>query len=155
MIQPGRVDSVAVLRGSPLFKGVPDSILGEVAQHFYPVAARRGHFLCTEGESGNDMFILRGVVVATHQTHRFERLATLEPGDAFGMCALIQSDCRRIASCICREQMVGLSMGRITWAELICRNDTVGSVLRTAIIRALADQLAYANAQFSLFDMRR
>lgn len=159
MLYPGRVDSVAVLRGSPLFKGVPESILVDVAQHFYPVAARSGHFLCTEGESGNDMFILRDglvdVIVATQQSDRFERLATLEQGDAFGMGALLQNNYPRMASCICREQVVGLSMGRITWAELICRNDMVGSVLRGAMIRALGDQLAYANAQLSLLDMQR
>ncbi len=159
MVYPGRVDSVAVLKGSPLFKGVPESILADVAKHFYPVAARQGHFLCTEGESGNDMFILRDglvdVVVATQQTDRVEQLATLQAGDAFGMCALLQSDYPRMASCICREKVVGLSMGRITWTELICRNDMTGSVLRGAMIRALADQLAYANAQLSLLDMQR
>jgi len=41
------------------------------------------------------------------------------------------------------------------WAEVIPYPDIVGSVIRVAMIRALADSLSYANAQLSMLDMQR
>lgn len=158
IVHPGRMDGPAVLRSSPLFHGVPDETLVEVARHFAPVGARRGHFLCTEGETGDDWFVLASgevdVVVSTGED-RVERLATLKPGAAFGMCALLQPEHPRMASCVVREKVTGLAMGRLTFAELAPRNDAVGSVLRIAMIRAMTDQLAYANAQLAKLDGER
>lgn len=158
VMSAGRVDGAAVLAKSPLFHAVPDVLLQHVAEHFVPMACRRGHFLCTEGEEGNDMFIVASglvdVVVAT-QGGRMELLSTLEAGDAFGMCSLIQTQHPRMASCIAREKTVCLALGKMKWAEVIPYPDIVGSVIRVAMIRALADSLSYANAQLSMLDMQR
>ena len=158
IIYPGRMDGVAVLKQSKLFQGVPDDLLGALAREFHPVGARRGHFLCTEGERGNDMFVLASgevdVIVDTSDD-RVEQLATLKAGDAFGMCALVQPQNPRMASCVARTKVSGLSMGRMTFAGLIARNDGVGAVLRIALIRAMADQLAYANAMLAMLDGER
>ncbi len=158
VMSTGRIDGTAVLGKSPLFKAVPDVLLEEVAKHFIPMGCRRGHFLCTEGEEGNDMFIVASglvdVVVATHGG-KMELLATLEAGDAFGMCSLIQSQHPRMASCIAREKTTCLALGKMKWAEIIPYPDIVGSVVRVAMIRALSDSLSYANAQLSMLDMRR
>lgn len=155
---PGWVDGAGILASSPLFAGVSREILEEVASHFHPVRARRGQFLCMQGETGNDMFVLGSglvqVIVAV-DGDRVEQLATLEAGEAFGMGALLQPDQQRMASCVAAEKVVALSMGRIRWAEIISRADIVGSVMRVAMIRSLADQLAYANGQLSQLDIRR
>ncbi len=155
---PGAIDGAKVLGGTPLFEDVEPKVLEEVASHFFPVAARRGHFLCTEGETGNDMFVIASgivdVIVAT-QGDKVEQVAALEEGEAFGMCALVQPAQPRMASCVVREKMTGLSMGKITWAEQANRYDKVGSALRVAMIRSLGDQLAYANAQLMLLDMQQ
>jgi CRP/FNR family transcriptional regulator len=157
MMYPGDIDGAAVLGKTVLFDDVEPKVLQEVASHFFPVAARRGHFLCTEGETGNDMFVLASgvvdVIVAT-QGDKVEQVAALEAGEAFGMCALVQPSQPRMASCVVREKMTGLSMGKITWAEQANRYDKVGSALRVAMIRSLGDQLAYANAQLNLLDMQ-
>ena len=156
LMYPGAIDGPSVLGQTDLFDGVEPKVLAEVASHFFPVAARRGHFLCTEGETGNDMFILASglvdVVVAT-SGDKVEKVAALEAGEAFGMCALVQPDQPRMASVVVREKMTGLSMGKITWAEQANRYDKVGSALRVAMIRSLGDQLAYANAQLMMLDM--
>lgn len=158
LANPGRVDRVAALGHSRLFKGVTDEVLGQVAEYLNPCAARTGHFLCTEGDVGQEMFLLVSgsveVIVST-QTGRMEHLATLKAGDAFGMCALLQVSQPRMASCVARERSVLLSLDRMTFAELVPRNDFVGSVFRVALIRALARQLPYANAQLGELDENR
>ena len=158
IMYPGKLDGVAILKQSSLFRGVPDDLLGSLAKHFHPVGARRGHFLCTEGDRGDDMYILASgevdVIVDTAED-RVEQLATLKAGDAFGMCALVQPANPRMASCVARTKVTGLSMGRMTFAGLIPRNDGVGAVLRIALIRAMADQLAYANSMLAMLDSQR
>lgn len=155
---PGRIDGAKVLAQSSLFQGVPENLLAALAKHFAPVGGRRGHFLCTEGDRGDDMFVLAtgevDVIVDTSDD-RVERLATLRPGDAFGMCALLQPENPRMASCVARTRVTGLSMGRMTFAEVIGRNDPVGAVLRIALIRSMADQLAYANEMLAMLDSER
>lgn len=149
---PARVDGPAVLAKSPLFAGARPEVLAEVAATFTPVGASKGHFLCTEGEQGDEMYLIAtglvDVLVATHGD-KVEVVATLEPGEAFGMCTLVQPGQPRMASCVVKDRMTALSMDKLKWAETATRGDLVGSVLRVAMIRALADQLAYANAQLA------
>jgi CRP-like cAMP-binding protein len=157
-IVPGRVDAVGVLRSSPLFKGFSDEVLAEVAKEFSPVGFGRGHFVITEGENGNEMYIVASgliEVVVAAKGDKVEPLAGLEAGEAFGMCALVQERHTRMASCIAREKSVCLSMDRIRFAEVIHRADLVGSAMRVAMIRALVDQLAYANGQLALLEMKK
>ena len=155
---PGRVDAVGVLKSSPLFVGAQEDDLVALAREFYPVGVRRGHFMITQGEIGNEMYIVASglvdVVVAA-RGDKVEPLANLEPGEAFGMCALVQQEHTRMASCIAREKSVCLSMDKIKFAEVIHRLDGAGSLLRIAMIRALIDQLAYANGQLALLEMKQ
>lgn len=155
IFHPGRIDGAEVLAASPLFRGVPHAILKGLAKHFHPVGARTGHFLCTEGDSGDDMYILASgevdVIVDTADDG-VERLATLRAGDAFGMCALLQPQNPRMASVVAKTRATGLSMGRLTFSDVVRRNDPVGAVLRIAMIRAMTDQLAYANEMLALLD---
>lgn len=157
-VSAARVDGAAVLAKSPLFAGAKPEVLAQVAACFTPIAAPRGHFLCTEGEPGDEMYLVADgrvdVLVATRED-RVEPVATLEAGGAFGMCALVQPGQPRMASCVVRERVTALSMDRLRWAETAPRGDLVGSVLRVAMIRALADQLAYANAQLARLDLAR
>ncbi len=155
---PGRVDAVKVLRQSPLFAGFADEVLALVAEQFDAVGFRRGHFVITEGEIGNEMYIVADgliEVVVAARGDKVEPLAALEPGEAFGMCALLQERHRRMASCITREPSVCLSMGKIRFAEVIHRADEVGSAMRVAMIRAIIDQLAYANGQLALLEIQQ
>lgn len=154
---PAQVEGAETLARSRLFAGVPRPVLEEVAAHFHPVAVRRGAFLCTQGETGNDMFVIgEGLVevIASVGGERVQHLATLEVGDAFGMGALVMPEQHRRASCVAAERVVALSMDRIAWAEVISGANPVGSAMRVAMIRALADQLAHANGKLSMLDPR-
>jgi CRP-like cAMP-binding protein len=94
------------------------------------------------------------VLVATAKD-RVEPVAVLGPGDAFGMCALVQPGQPRMASCLAKEKITALSLDKLGWAETATRNDLVGSVLRVAMIRALSDQLGYANAQLAKLEVQK
>lgn len=155
---PGRVDAVGVLRSSPLFADIPEADLAQLASEFYPVGFRRGHFVITEGEAGNEMYVVASgliEVMVAARGDRLEPLASLEAGEAFGMCALVQERHMRMASCIAREKSVCLSMDRIKFAEVIHRADGSGSALRVGMIRALTDQLAYANGQLAMLELKK
>jgi len=149
---PGPIDGAAVLAQSPLFAGASPTLLAEVARLFVPYGARTGHFLITEGDPGNEMFLMASgsvdVLVATGKD-RVQPVATLHPGEAFGFCSLVQPDQPRMASCVAKEKVTALSMDKMRWAEVAHRGDIHGSVLRVAMIRALADQLAFANVQLT------
>jgi CRP-like cAMP-binding protein len=149
---PGPIDGASVLAQSPLFAGASPTLLAEVAALFTPYGARTGHFLITEGDPGNEMFMLASgtvdVLVAT-SSDRVQPVATLRAGDAFGFCSLVQPDQPRMASCVAKEKVTALSMNKLRWAEVATRGDLHGSVLRVAMIRALADQLAFANVQLT------
>jgi CRP-like cAMP-binding protein len=152
---PGTIDGAEVLARSPLFAGASADVLGVVAQLFVPVGARTGHFLITEGDAGDEMYIVASgsvdVLVAT-QGDRVQPVATLEAGEAFGFCSLVQPGQPRMASCVAREKLTALSMDKLRWAEAANRGDVYGSVLRVAMIRALAEQLSYANTQLTRLD---
>jgi CRP-like cAMP-binding protein len=152
------VDASSVLQKSALFSGVPRDLLEPVAARMDARQYRAGHFLCTEGEVGQEMFVICSGevdVVCQTQLGGFEKMATLRSGDAFGMCSLVQPDLPRMASCIARDKVVALSLESLQWAEVIHGRDWVGSILRVAMIRALAESLAYANAQLAGLDAKQ
>jgi CRP-like cAMP-binding protein len=156
--RPVRADGGSILQMSRLFAGVPRDLLDPVAARMSALAWSPGAVMCKEGEPGTEMFLIATgeVEVVCHTTGaNVERLATLGPGDAFGMCSLLQPDQPRMATAVAKSKVVALSLGSIEWAGLIHGGDWVGSILRVAMIRALAESLAYANAQIALLDFQR
>ena len=156
LTRSGRLDRAQTLAAMDLFAGVEAEVLEELGQHFTPVTAGRGHFLCAEGEPGNEMYVMAtGALDVLVQTHsgRVERVAELGPGTAVGMCSLMEEQHPRMASVVVKEAMTGLAMDRITWAAASHRFDPVGSALRVAMIRALGRQLAVANAELTMHDL--
>ncbi|MBA2319711.1 MAG: cyclic nucleotide-binding domain-containing protein [Deltaproteobacteria bacterium] len=157
-ITSARVNGGEVLEYSALFAGVPRALLDEVASHMEACTYPVGTTLCTEGEAGTEMFLIASgevEVICQTQLGNVEKLATLGPGDAFGMCSLLQPEQLRMASAVATTKVVALTLDAIAGAELIHGHGWVGSVLRAAMIRALAESVAYANAQITLLDLQR
>ncbi len=155
-VAPVKIDAAAVLQKSRLFDGVPRELLEPVAQRMEALQFRAGHMLCTEGEAGDEMFIIAsGTVDVVCQTQMggVESLASLGPGDATGMCSLVQPDKARMASCVARDKVVALSLSQLQWASLVHGADWVGSILRVAMIRALAESIESANTQLAELDV--
>lgn len=151
------VDPVEVLQRVPFFVDAPEEALLEIAGRVTAQAYAAGSFLCTEGTIGQEMYLLvdgAAEVIITTEGDRVEQLATLEPGDAFGMIALLDSR-PRMASVVSREQVVVLVLGLTDWQDLVAADTPGGSAMRVAMIRSVSDQLAYANAQLSQLDIER
>jgi CRP-like cAMP-binding protein len=114
-----------------------------------------GHFLCTEGERGDAMFVLAegevDVIVATDE-ETVEPLATMHAGQAFGQGALVDNR-PRTASCVARTNVTVLALDRPTWKVVSVESSPAGTSLRTSMIRSLSRQLSYANAQLSMLDL--
>jgi CRP/FNR family transcriptional regulator, cyclic AMP receptor protein len=153
----GYVDALAILEKSKLFEGAPIGALDDVSRRMEPRRFNPGEVLCRQGSRGDDLYILADgeveVTISTDEGHG-EVVATLGAGDVFGMASLLQ-DRPRIASCIARAPVLALRMERAQCLDLVLADIRAGSVLRTAMIRALADQLAYANAQFAQLSLER
>jgi len=150
-----KVDVADVLSRSRLFKGVDPRTLQGVASAFTAQAWGPGQFLCTEGERGEEMYLvvdgLVDVLVAT-RGEKVEPVATLDEGDIFGMAGLVDNR-PRSASCVSRNDVVVLELDRTGWARTVARSDAAGQVLRVAMIRSLAEQLAFANGQLALVEL--
>jgi CRP/FNR family cyclic AMP-dependent transcriptional regulator len=147
-----RVDVVEALAQSALFAGAPIDALRPIAAACRALRLPDGTRLCEEGGGGDEMFVVvSGEVEVTRRTRagREQPLSLLRHGDAFGVCALVQPDEPRSASCVARGTVVVLTLGPVAWAELVHRADAAGSALRVALIRSMARSLAYANAQLA------
>lgn len=85
------VDSAA-LASVPLFAGLSDDQLRELAKWFQERSASEGVQLCCEGAHGYSFFVLTDGNATV--TAKGERLAALEPGDFFGEIALLGDSSR-------------------------------------------------------------
>jgi len=151
------VDIAAVLRKVPFFVDAPDEALAEVAECMTVAGYASGSFLCTEGTIGQEMYILaEGLVevIISTEGDRVEQLATLEPGDAFGMIALLDSR-PRMASVVAKEPVTVLVLRLEQWQDLVASFSPGGSAMRVAMIRCVSDQLAFANAQLTQLEIVR
>lgn len=148
------VERDQALRASELFGDVPDEALLFIARRMSARAFSAGHFLCTEGEPGEQMYLIVSgqieVVVAVEGS-RVQRLATLRAGAAFGLLALAQ-DRPRMASCIARTKVVVLCLSRDDWDALAQGPFLDASAFRRAMLRALSQQLTVANDQLASFE---
>jgi hypothetical protein len=54
---------------------------------------------------------------------------------------------------VCRDEVVVLVLDHAGWEANVDRADRAGQALRLAMIRSLAEQLAYANGQLALLDL--
>ncbi len=154
---PADVDPLRTLVNSRFFEGTPASALVPIAERFVPRVYAPGEMLCRQGAAGDAVYLLVDgavEVVVSSAGGESGQLAVLEPGDVFGMAPLLE-DRPRMASCVALEKTTVLRMSRLDGRDLSRLENRTGSSFRTAIIRALGDQVAFANAQLALRHMTR
>ena len=81
------------LRGIPVFAGVEDAALSELAAGITETTFKAGELVFREKESGSEMFVIQSgrVAVIKHLGQAREtNLATLGPRDFFGEMAIIE-----------------------------------------------------------------
>ncbi|MFT6146956.1 MAG: CRP-like cAMP-binding protein [Myxococcota bacterium] len=144
-----------ILGQAPFFHKSAEGALDSLAKSMVGVEFSPGEFVCREGDSGDEMFIVaEGLLEVFINTgdDRVEPLASLEPGDAFGMLALFHNR-PRMASCVARTNVACLALSKDRWSGVVGAHSPAGSALRGALIRCLSDQLAFANARLSQLDL--
>jgi CRP-like cAMP-binding protein len=151
------VDKKGTLASSIVFQGVSDAALTELAGQMSAAKFANGHFICTQGEYGREVYVLVSglveVMIALDE-EKVEALAQLSAGDVFGMGSVLD-DHPRMASCVARGEVICLTIDQVTFNKEKALNTPAGSALRTALIRSLIDQLAYANGQLALLDFEK
>lgn len=157
-VVPRSVNPQQVLDDSPLFAGERHAFVSRIAMAFRQEAFPAGTFICTQGESGDAMYVIAqghvevAVAMASEKggaadAERIHRLASLGPGDAFGLTGL-HPERPRMASCVAVDQVDVLALDREVW-EAHCReSNQVASTLRRATIRAFAQHLEGAGQAF-------
>lgn len=160
--RPSVEGRAVVLAKSPLFADAPEHALSALAEHFRPTGTSRGQTLCEEGQEGNELFVLASGSVdllaragSGTALERVETVASLGPGDAFGISALVRPGDVHRSTALARSRVTALALHKLQWAELGARGDLVGSVLRVALVRALIDQLDFVNETFAAKDPAR
>jgi CRP-like cAMP-binding protein len=144
------IDPASVLQQSSLFSWADGSVLQRIGECFTAERFEKEHVLCRQGEDSDRMWIVAeghvDVVLMTGP-ERAERIATLEPGEAFGD-ATMPMGAARTASCVSHEDGIALVLERDKYLELFSVDDEVGSVFRQGMVRNLVKQVLAAQERF-------
>src|SRR5690606_880734 len=76
-----------VLRQAPLFSGLDDEVAGALESSMSPVSLRRGEILFSEGDDGDQLYVVTEGKIKLGRTSpdgRENLLAILGPGQMFG-----------------------------------------------------------------------
>lgn len=134
------------------FPGLPETLLGELAQkvreHTYPI----GTILCKEGEVEDVFYIINSgrVVVSKFLDGETSRILTYQgPGEFFGELALIH-DAQRAATVVTLEETTVFELSKKEFLAFLESSPT----MVVTIMRAVASRLRDAD-QRSITDLRR
>jgi len=136
-----------VLRRVPLFSGLPEPVLEQLASRSRPRELAKDELLFAEGEAGDALFVLvSGSLTVFRAASSGERaaLSVLEPAAVLGEVALLDG-APRSASVAAHEPSQVLSLGRATFLELLrTQPDMVEPLLQQlgATVRRATEQAA-------------
>lgn len=143
-----------VLARVPLFSHLEPVERAKIAEHFSPVSFRKGTTIISEGESGEEMFVIKtgqvgvyttlveeegGVSVIKTDQERLH-LATLGEGDFFGEQALLTNE-PRSATIIAISDVHALKFTRHDLGMVIKQYPRVGALLQKYNQKRIADTL--------------
>ncbi len=127
-------DFIAHLSETPLFSTLSRRELNLVAKRAEDVQVAAGKVLCSEGEMGNQYFVILSGTARV--TRRGRKVATLSKGDGFGELSLLDKH-PRDATVTAETQMEVVVLGQREFAGLI---DDVPGFARK-LLAALAGRL--------------
>lgn len=133
---------LALLRKVPLFDGLSDRQLGQIARLADEVEAKAGHQLTRQGETGRELFIIvEGEAVVKPGRGRTVRLAR---GDFFGEMSLLDGQ-PRSATVEAATDMQLLVVGQREFWTLL----TSAPLITRKIMSTLSQRIREANATYS------
>jgi NTE family protein len=123
-------DLHAFLSKVPLFSTIPREQLPRLAALFEPVFAEKGHIVCTEGEPGDAMYIIKSGSVGVYVTRNSGELLVnyLHRGDFFGEMALLTQRTRTATIKVILDAHL-CRLSRHDFEQLLRENPSIGLYL--------------------------
>lgn len=140
------------LRSVPLFAGLEEKVLEEIAGLFKVCTYPRNKVIFFQAEEGDNFYVIKSGSVKVYRLAEDGREVILDifkPGDFFGEMALLD-DNHRSATVQTREPTVLLAMNRQLFRRLIQENPEIA----LGIISTLSRRLRQANLQIENFAFR-
>ena len=127
---------VDALKAAPLFEGLSQAELGELAKVSEDLEVPAGKTLCKEGEVGQEFFvILEGEAEVTKDG---KHLATRSSGDFFGEIALLQES-PRMATVTATSPLRFFVLTRRDFRQMIRENPDIERKVLQALARRLVE----------------
>jgi voltage-gated potassium channel len=127
---------VEALRRVPLFAGLGDDALAQIAAAANEVEVRADHVLVQPGTAGTGMFVIADgtAVVETRREH-----VELGPGQFFGELALMSPDATRTARVRAKTPLRCLALDRASFRMLVTEHPEVAASLLEVALGRLAE----------------
>jgi CRP/FNR family cyclic AMP-dependent transcriptional regulator len=141
------LDATPLLRSIPLFAGLTDEDLQELARALEPRRFSAGQMVLNQGDSGSSMYIVDSGECNIHLPGDASRRISLKDiarGEYFGELALFD-EMPRSASVLATTDAVLLELGRDTLADFLDRRPQVA----LAILRTMSARLRETNTMLS------
>jgi CRP-like cAMP-binding protein len=122
------------LRSVPIFAGLSDSLLEQIAKVAHEVSFPEGHVLIESGMAGTGMFVLLDGRVSVHARGIDTELGA---GEVIGEVALLRKDSRRIARVQALTPVQCLAISRSDFRELVTKDVD----LAVALLENVADRV--------------
>jgi hypothetical protein len=133
-LYPPEVASVVWLRTIDIFGRVPYQVLSELSSRLRPYAVSAGVRVVTEGEEGDEMYIVRAGEATVQHGDRV--VARLGPGSLFGELAVLDP-APRSADVVATVDTDLLILDRTTLLDLMARRPEVAADIITMLVRRL------------------
>jgi len=131
---PPEVASVVWLRTIDIFGRVPYQVLSELSDRLRPYSVSAGVRVVTEGEEGDELYIVRAGEAAVQHGDRL--VARLGPGSLFGELAVLDP-APRSADVVATVDTDLLILDRTTLLDLMARRPEVAADVITMLVRRL------------------
>jgi CRP-like cAMP-binding protein len=132
-------EQVEALRRVPLFAGLGDDALTQIAEAANEVEIPAEQVLVQPGSAGTGMFFIAEgtAVVETKRDH-----VELGPGQFFGELALISEDAKRTARVRAKTALRCLALDRASFRTLVAEHPEVAASLLEVALGRLAENAA-------------
>jgi hypothetical protein len=131
---PPDVESVLWLRTVDIFQRVPYQLLDELSSRLRPLSVSAGVRVATEGEEGDELYIVRTGQVAVQ--HGPDVIARMGPGSVVGELAVLDP-APRAADLVATCDTDLLILDRTTLLDLMGRRPEVAADIVTMLVRRL------------------
>src|SRR3990172_6354715 len=140
---------VNLLKGVELFEGLTEAELADVSKICQPETRHRGDVLTTQGEAGDEMFVVSDgfveVVLGEDTPAGPRTVVNLGAGQLFGEMALVDQGTRSATVRVLNENTVLQRIGREAFTRLCESNNHVGYVVMRNMAADLSLKLRHRN----------